>query len=264
MKQTFRDHLGDLIEIDYPPKRIISLVPSITELICYLKSANQKLLGRTKFCVHPKEQLNDVTDIGGTKNLHFDRIRELNSDLIIGNKEENTPKDIYTLKREFPVWMSDVNTVDASFQLIEDIGELLFSNEKAFGLVQSLKAQKKSWKVFNGQSVLYLIWKKPYMGVGSNAFIHDILLQCGLNNCLEREVRYPELTENQIIKLNPDFIFLSSEPFPFKEKDAHYFQNLMPNSKVIIANGELFSWYGSRLLQLKSYLDTLKLLLKSR
>lgn len=232
------------------PNRVVSLVPSQTELLFEL-GLEDRVVGITKFCIHPDEWFITKTRIGGTKNLHFDVIRELNPDLIIANKEENTREDIEALEKDFPVWVSDVNDLDSALQMIESISEItdsdasLLINKIATGFaeLQPLNSSKR---------VLYLIWKNPFMAAGSDTFINDMLERCGFENVVS-ETRYPELTEQQIIDLNPEVILLSSEPFPFKEAHIKEFQELLPNATIKLVDGEMFSWYGSRLKYAPSY-----------
>jgi ABC-type Fe3+-hydroxamate transport system substrate-binding protein len=232
------------------PMRIISLVPSQTELLYYL-GLEKEVVGITKFCIHPDEWYRIKDRVGGTKSLDIEKIRQLKPDLIIGSKEENEQSDIKALMEIAPVWMSDIFNLDDAIQMIHSVGQIsnkaVESNElvkriqEQFELLNSLKEDK---------TVLYFIWQEPMMLAGKNTFIDSMLQQCGLTNLAGNE-RYPEATGKE----NPDFIFLSSEPFPFGEKHISEFQQLYPKSKVVLVDGEFFSWYGSKLKDAPNYFN---------
>lgn len=261
MKKIFTDQLDNRIAFAFPPKRIISLVPSQTELLFDL-GLDIEIVGVTKFCIHPKEKVNAKTKIGGTKKLDLDKIRSLKPDLIIGNKEENEKSDIETLQQEFPVWMSDIINLEDAKEMIHRIGELTDRSPEAAYLIHLIHAgfqdlQKLALEKRISQKVLYMIWKKPFMAAGRNTFIDDVLRRVGLQNVLG-ESRYPMLDAVDISVLKPDLVFLSSEPYPFKEKNVEEFRSLLPESSVLIVDGEMFSWYGSRLVKAIGYLFDLQ------
>ncbi|MBY0244077.1 MAG: helical backbone metal receptor [Sphingobacteriaceae bacterium] len=257
MQRQFTDQLNRNISVNFPPKRIISLVPSQTELLFDL-GLTTEVVGITKFCIHPKEKFKTTTKIGGTKTLNIELIKSLAPDLIIGNKEENTKEEIEALMPLFPVWMSDIFTLKDAQSTISQIGDLVNKAPEAnylnhlisqgFNDIQTLGAQAS----FNKKTVLYLIWKKPYICAAKNTFIDDILSINGLENCV-KDQRYPELKPEEIVAYQPHFIFLSSEPYPFKEKDIAELQTLLPNTKILLVDGEMFSWYGSRLVKAVQY-----------
>ncbi|MCO4818188.1 MAG: ABC transporter substrate-binding protein [Bacteroidetes bacterium] len=252
----YTDQMGHQIELQGVPKKVVSLVPSQTELLYYL---GVKPVGQTVFCIHPSNEFKSAKKIGGTKKLQLDAIRTLQPDLIIGNKEENDAEQIKTLQAEFPVWMSDINTVDDSYDMLRSIGHifhktdetdnLIFSTQEAFNRLIAPNLERRE--------ILYLIWNKPFYGVGTNTFIHDVLDKSGFSNALKDLTRYPELTVDEINNINPDYIFLSSEPFPFKEEHKSEIAQLCPNAKVVLVDGEMFSWYGNRLRLTPKYINQL-------
>lgn len=255
MESVFKDQLGSTITLKSYPERIISLVPSQTELL-YDLGLEAEVVGITKFCVHPKQWYRQKTRVGGTKKLHLDRIRELQPDLIIGNKEENEEKQIRELMKEYPVWMSDVHSLEDAVEMIKSVGKITGTAKKAENLVEKIKTAFNELPKSKPFKVGYFIWRKPYMVVGGDTFINDMLKRCGWINVFEKKTgRYPEVTEKEISKAELDYILLSSEPFPFKEKYKEEFQALSPQSKVVLVDGEMFSWYGSRLLKAKPYLE---------
>lgn len=251
----FYDQLNNQIELDAFPKRIVSIVPSQSELLWDL-GLKEELVGITKFCIHPKELFETVTRIGGTKTLNINKIRDLKPDLIIGNKEENEYSQIMELQKEFKVWMSDIYNLNGSLEMIRSLGEIVNRKEQADHLAGTIDLSfndlNKIWK-----SVLYLIWK-PYMAAGKATFIGDMLQRMGLQNVIEKEdSRYPELTMKEICVLNPEILLLSSEPFPFKNEHLEEFKQQLPNTKILLVDGELFSWYGSRLKKSVAYFNEL-------
>ena len=168
--------------------------------------------------------------------------------------------DIERLEKDFPVWVSDVNDLDSALEMIDSIGQITDSDsdsirkeiELEFGNLKLLTTDLKT---------LYLIWKNPYMVAGSDTFIHDLMLRCGLKNVVGAS-RYPELTSDEIANLNPTLVLLSSEPFPFKENHIEEFQKQLPNTKITLVDGEMFSWYGSRLRLAPAYFKSLLAALK--
>lgn len=256
MIRRFTDQMGQVIELAQTPQRIISLVPSQTELICDL-GLESKIIGLTRFCVHPKNKFLSTPRIGGTKNLDFDKIASLQPDLIIGNKEENERHQIEKLKEHYPVWMSDIFTLEDALEMIISVSDMLEVQAKGNDIARKIKTDfSQLLKLEQPKSVAYFIWKKPYMLAGKNTFINDMLKHMGLKNCTD-ELRYPEVSPSQLKNLNPDIIFLSSEPYPFKEKNIQEMKAILPNSTILIVDGELFSWYGSRLQYSTKYFNCL-------
>jgi ABC-type Fe3+-hydroxamate transport system substrate-binding protein len=254
--EVFRDQMGFTVESKIPPQRIISLVPSQTELLFDLGLADQ-LVGVTKFCVHP-EAAKTKSKIGGTKKFDFDSIEKLKPDLIIGNKEENYEEGINKLREKYPVWMSDIFSLEDAYSMMLELGRVTNTQQKSIVLVDRIKQNFSSNKKFLPLRVLYLIWKQPWMAAGKNTFIDSLITKLGLVNAID-EARYPELSNEKIMLTAPDVIFLSSEPYPFREKHISELRSLVPNSKVVLTDGEFFSWYGSRLLKAPDYFESLRI-----
>jgi ABC-type Fe3+-hydroxamate transport system substrate-binding protein len=256
MQRTFTDQLNRKVTINYPPKRIISIVPSQTELLFEL-GLTEEVIGITKFCVHPAAQFKAKIKVGGTKKLDIGLIRNLKPDLIIGNKEENTKENIELLSSEFPVWMSDVNNLDDAMKLIGQIGELVDREPEAAYLNHLINAgftdlQTLALQLGIDKKVAYLIWKDPYMLAGRGTFINDILMKIGLTNIIKQS-RYPEIEMNELAALKPELVFLSSEPYPFREKHVADLKLILPEAEIMLVDGEMFSWYGSRLVKAVQY-----------
>lgn len=251
----FTDQLNSQIELTAFPKRIISLVPSQSELLWDL-GLREELIGITKFCIHPKEMFNSVKRIGGTKTINIDVIRELQPDLIIGNKEENDQSQIIELQNEFKVWMSDIYNLDDSLEMMQLVGKVVNREKSAEQITKTINDSFIDLKTTE-KKVLYLIWK-PYMAAGKATFIGDMLQRMGMQNVLDDvNGRYPALSVAEIRNLNPELLLLSSEPFPFKEEHIEELQQHLPVTKILLVDGELFSWYGSRLKKSVSYFNDL-------
>lgn len=237
------DQMGREVIVTSPPHRIISLVPSQTE---FLLDINAPVVGRTKFCIHPSEKVKGIPNIGGTKNFRLDAIRDLKPNLIIGNKEENYADGITELEKEFPIWMSDIFTLNDSFQMMTTIGRLVNREKETARVIGECKESLEKVKGTRSGKVIYLIWKNPWMAAGKNTFIDHMLTYLGYENLIKDD-RYPELTDDKIKELHPDIILFSSEPFPFTKKHLNQAESQWPKSMSQLVDGELFSWYGSRL-----------------
>ncbi len=258
--RTFTDQMNREVRVNFPPRRIVSLVPSQTELLFDL-GLDAEVVGITKFCIHPRDRFKTTPKVGGTKLLHMDRIRELQPDLILGNKEENEREQIEALMKEFPVWMSDIVTLEDALGMIEGVGEITGKTAAARSLTGSIRSGfgKLAAAADGGAPVraLYLIWKDPYMAAGPGTFIDQVMQAGGWENVVT-ESRYPEVPASAIRDMDPDVVFLSSEPYPFRDRHLAEIREICPRSTVMLVDGELFSWYGSRLMRTPEYLVSLK------
>lgn len=250
----YKDQLGNSIFLEKSPQRIISLVPSQTELLVDL-GLEDRLVGVTKFCIHPTYIKKEKAIIGGTKNYRFDVIQSLNPDLIIGNKEENEKEGIEKLMEDYPVWMSDIFNLEDSLSMIRELGSLLDVKDKAESIASRIAKDFENPIPFKGTAV-YLIWDNPIMTAGQGTFINVMLKLSGFDN-LSQTDRYPQMEMEDIKELNPEYLLLSSEPFPFKEKHVDFFKSHFPNTQILLVDGEMFSWYGSRLLKSRKYFESL-------
>lgn len=233
---------------ELPYKRIISLVPSLTELLIDLGLKDQ-LVGRTRFCIHPKDKVKDIEIVGGTKNPSLEKIIELEPDLIIANKEENRKEDIEVLQAYTKIHVSDIETVEDALLEISSMGTLLGVKGSARKLVSSITSTLSEIPAGRSLSVAYFIWKDPWMTVGNDTYIHHVLKRYHLENVFGNQTRYPKTTLKELAAKNPDLILLSSEPYPFKEKHIQELEEACPVAKIKLVNGEWFSWYGSRMVK---------------
>lgn len=261
---VYTDQLRRSIELASPPQRIISLVPSQTELLFAL-GLGDRVVGITKFCIHPEEWFRTKRRVGGTKQYDLEKIRALQPDLILGNREENERTQIELLASEFNVWMSDIYTLADALAMISSVGCMLEKQAEAARLrerIESGFAHLAADFQTNTAPLVraaYFIWRKPYMVAGHSTFINDMMRRCGLDNVFAANPssRYPTISAEELKEATPELILLSSEPFPFAEKHLEEFQNMSPRSTPMLVDGEIFSWYGSRLLRAPDYFRTL-------
>lgn len=252
--KVFIDMLGRDVEVCFPPKRIISVVPSQTELLFDL-GLSDEVVGITKFCVHPDSWYRTKERVGGTKKLNIEKIRELKPDLIIANKEENDKSQIETLAKEFPVWISNIQSIPQSLQMIQVVGQLTGTETKANALVDEIvQGFTNLNKATKPKRVAYFIWYNPWMSIGGDTFINDVIKAIGWQNVLAGKQRYPAISLDELKKYNPELVLLSSEPFPFGEKHIMEVKAALLNVEVKLVDGEMFSWYGSRLKKAVNYL----------
>ena len=259
--KTFTDQLGTLHQFDNTPKRIVSLVPSQTELL-YDLGLEDSIVGITKFCVHPVHFKSIKKIVGGTKQVKIDKIKELRPDIIIANKEENTKEMVEELSRICPVWVTNIITVEDNLQMIADFGQLFNKRTEAQKWLDKLNFAFRDFQLFIKDQPIkkaaYFIWANPYMVAGKETFINELLKLNHFQNIYEEKGRYPEIELKRIrLEGDPDLVFLSSEPFPFKDEHAFEIGRFTHHAKTIFVDGEYFSWYGSRLVKAFEYFKKL-------
>ena len=240
--------------------KAISLVPSITETL-YSLGLNEEVVGITKFCVHPQDWFRTKERIGGTKNIHIQKIRELQPDLIIANKEENVKEQVEELANDFEVLLTDVNNFEEALQMLRAVGNAVSKGFEADQLIAGIERKFSKINPAEQKTAAYLIWENPYMTVGGDTFIHEMMKKAGFENIFADTNRYPETQINELKELKPEYLLLSSEPYPFKQKHSDELQQQLPGTKVILVDGEMFSWYGSRMLLAADYFRRLRLFL---
>lgn len=257
MTRLFTDMTGREVAIPYPPQRIVSLVPSQTELL-YDLGLDATVVGITKFCVHPEDWFRNKKRVGGTKTVHIDIVKSLRPDLIIANKEENTREQVEELAKIYPVWVSDIKTVNEGLDMITQVGDIVGKTPEAKRLAEEIKDGFGSLSANVAPlKVAYCIWKNPWMAAGGDTFISDVISRIGWQNVLSESMRYPEISPAALMGIGVDLVLLSSEPYPFKEKHIDEIKELLPDAKVLLVDGEMFSWYGSRMKPAIAYLKVL-------
>ncbi|HTD94979.1 MAG TPA: helical backbone metal receptor [Chitinophagaceae bacterium] len=249
----FIDQTGKTIQLVHPPHRIVSLVPSQTELLAELQ-LDREVAGITKFCIHPEDWFRKKQRVGGTKQLHLEAIRALKPDLILANVEENVREQVEALADLCPVWVSDVSNLETALEMIRQVGLLTGRVKQARELISTIEMR------FNDYTpappflkATYLIWRDPYMTAGGDTFIHAMMEKAGFENAFKKNTRYPAVTIDDIRHSGTEVLLLSSEPFPFAQKHVDELQAQLPATKIILVDGEMFSWYGSRMKYAPGY-----------
>ena len=256
MQSKWNDQTGRTIILNRPPKTVISLVPSITETLIHCCNPGQ-VIGRTKFCIHPHEVVHNIPSIGGTKHIRIKEVYSLIPDIIIANKEENTREDVALLAEKHPVYVSEILNTNSLLEFLNHMAEI-FNNKSFYELSEAIIHKRENFKPLKSHiRVAYLIWRRPYMTVGGDTFINHMIEEAGLINVFCYKERYPEVTMEEIMNHNPDFILLSSEPYPFKKKHIDEMDVNYNRNQIRIVDGEIFSWYGVRNLKAYDYFKEL-------
>lgn len=235
--------------------KIVSLVPSITEALFDLGLTENEVVGRTKFCIHPQDKIKNVAVIGGTKNINIEKIKALQPDLILANKEENVKEQVEALMDDCKVMVTNIDTIEDNYYLLKNLGKLFGKEDRAQLFNLKIYDILNQAKLDVPVKAAYLIWNNPYMTIGSDTFIHRILSEIGFENIFKNKTRYPQITTEDLA--DADVIMLSSEPFPFKEKHIEELQAFYPDKKIMIVDGEAFSWYGTHIAKCENYFKEL-------
>ncbi|HET7628175.1 MAG TPA: helical backbone metal receptor [Bacillales bacterium] len=255
--RNMKDHLGRETAYPFPPKRVVSLCPSITETLFDLGLTEKEVVGRTRYCIHPESLVKQVRTVGGTKKIKTDVVAELKPDLIIAEKEENPKETIEALEKDFPVFVADVRSYEDALTMIRDLGKLLDREKKAEALTEKIEQKFDFFGRVSPRSMAYLIWKNPYMAAGSDTFIDSMLQKAGFTNVFaNRPERYPEIEVADLRQASPEFVFLSSEPYPFQDADRKELREHLSGCEIVAIDGEI-CWYGSRMLKAADLLNQL-------
>jgi ABC-type Fe3+-hydroxamate transport system substrate-binding protein len=251
------DASGVAVDLARPPRRIVSLVPSLTETICALGLADA-LVGITVYCVEPREVVSGKTRIGGEKNPDLDKIRELDPDLVIANIEENLRDHVDTLRSwSIPVWVTYPRTVAEGIRLIAELGAVTGTDARARELLSEIEPlYDRVTKAAVGRPpvpVFYPIWRGPYMTINRDTYIHDLLRVCGGRNVFaDRGERYPTVTLDEVAAQRPAVILLPDEPFRFRRAHLADFAGCVDvpavrDGRIHLVDGKPFSWHGPRI-----------------
>jgi ABC-type Fe3+-hydroxamate transport system substrate-binding protein len=253
------DASGVAVELRRLPRRIVSLVPSTTEILCAL-GLGEALVGVTVYCVEPRDVVRGKTRIGGEKNPDLEKIRALEPDLVIANIEENVRDDIDRLRAwSIPVWVTYPRTVAEGIQLIGELGELTGSSARAAELLRDIEPLHERVRMATARrppvAVFYPIWRGPYMTINGDTYIHDMLKVCGARNIFaDRPERYPTVTLDEVAARRPDVILLPDEPFRFRRAHLADFAKYtdvpaVRDGRIHLVDGKPFSWHGPRIAE---------------
>ncbi|WP_019152973.1 ABC transporter substrate-binding protein [Robertmurraya massiliosenegalensis] len=255
MLKKMEDHLGRKVGYHFPPQRIVSICPGITETL-YELGLEKEIVGRTRYCIFPEDKVAHATIVGGTKDIDIEIVKSLNPDVIIAEKEENTKEMVALLARSYPVFVAEVQSIQDSYRMIEDMGNITNFESNAKNLINAIKNEFNTIPKVNGKRAAYVIWRNPYMVVGSNTYINSVMEAMGFENPFSTSKnRYPSVTKEELQESQLDYIFLATEPFHFKEKHKKEFQEFIPNVPPMIVDGEMF-WYGAKMKVAAEYFRT--------
>ena len=249
------DDRGIPLELDGVPQRIVSLVPSLTETLVDL-GAEERIVGVTKFCTRPDHLRRERTRIGGTKGINLAQVMDLKPDLVIANLEENEAQDVMALEiAGVPCWVCDVRTVERAMSLLVDLGGLIGCRAEGEALLQEVRRGWGAAGVSGGSTagpVAYAVWRNPWMWAGRDSYIQSVMRWWGWTPWPE-DARYPEYPMDQLEAEGVHRVLLPSEPFPFKEEHRAECLGL----DAVLVDGEMFSWYGSRMRHVPEYMAAL-------
>src|SRR5690625_1728071 len=232
--------------------RCYSLCTPITDTLMHIQ-LKEEVVGQTRFCIHPHDEDKTVINVGGTKDIQLDRIQQLQPDLIIAEKEENTKEMVAALDVDYQVYVFEIQTIQDALRMIHDLGELTDRQRLATELNTRIDEAFARLPKMKGQRVAYIIWQHPFMVVGQDTYIHTVLESMGFVNPFTAFAgRYPEVTATDLQAAKLDYLFLATEPFPFREQHQAEFARLLPDTPTFIVDGEMF-WYGPKMLEAAAY-----------
>ena len=256
---ALRDATGIALDAPGPPLRIVSLIPSTTETLCALGLADV-LVGVTAYCREPAAITRTKTRVGGEKDPDLDRIRALAPDLVVANIEENVAAHVETLRGwGIPVWVTYPRTVAGALTMIRELGEVTGARAAATAMLAELEPLVERVRAATGARppvpVFYAIWRDPYMTVGPDTYVHDVLAVCGAANVFgNASERYPAVTLDAVAARRPAVILLPDEPFRFRavhvrDFDAYPDVPAVRDGRVLLVDGKPFTWHGPRLAE---------------
>jgi ABC-type Fe3+-hydroxamate transport system substrate-binding protein len=253
------DASGVDVTLAAPPLRIVSLIPSVTEILFAL-GLGDAVAACTIFCTEPAAGVASKVRIGGEKNPKLDLILELGADLVVANVEENVREHVESLRAwGIPVYVTYPRTVADGVRLIEELGDLTGRGEVGRAIARDLGerlARQEARRAGRPAARVFCpVWRRPYMSINGDTYVHDMLAVCGGENvCAGAAARYPEIALDQVAVARPDVILLPDEPYRFRPPHAADFAAYpdMPavrHGRVHFVDGKLLSWYGPRIAQ---------------
>jgi ABC-type Fe3+-hydroxamate transport system substrate-binding protein len=253
------DDIGLKVELERPPARVVSLVPSWTQTLFAL-GAGEMVVAATRFCVEPAEALAGIPRVGGTKNPNLREIVKLKPDLVIANAEENRREDIERLRElGVPVLTTYPRTVPGAVESILRLGRALDREAQAAALareitlsVSGIEAGLGVWSKLRLRAFCP-IWKKPWMTFNADTYAHDVLRMMGFNNVFASAgERYPRTTVEEAVEHRPDIVLLPDEPYEFDHDDLEEMKAMLPvalGRRVLLISGRDLHWYGVHMVE---------------
>jgi ABC-type Fe3+-hydroxamate transport system substrate-binding protein len=251
-----RDDLGDEVVLTEIPRRIVSLVPSMTETVIDLGAAD-RLVGITRYCVHPAEVVARIPRVGGTKGFSFEKIASMKPDLVLANKEENRKHHVERLRKTYRVFVSHPRTVEEAVGMVRSIGALTGRSVEASEFAAScdrVLASLEPSVVEPSLRTLCMIWREPWMAAGADTYMNALLARVGFDNVFApADGHYPKTTLAEIVERKPDVIILPDEPYAFgaenKEHMERYVKDHGGAARAVLFDGSLLTWFGTRTLK---------------
>ena len=255
----FYDATGAAVVLPAPPRRIVSLIPSVTEIL-FVLGAGSSVAGCTVYCTEPPEGVATKTRVGGPKNPKLDVIRELGADLVVANVEENVREHVETLRRwGIPVYVTYPRSVAAGIRLVSDLGAVVSLPERGREMAAALEAAlddvRRARAGKPARRVFYAIWRGPWMTINRDTYTHDMLVLCGADNVFgQSATRYPEVTLPDVARAAPEVILLPDEPYRFRRAHLAGFDACpdipaVRDRRVHLVDGKLATWYGPRIAE---------------
>ena len=235
------------------PQKIVSLVPSLTEAL-FAFGVGKKVVGRTRYCTQPPRSVGGVEKVGGTKKVDIGRLLDLEPDLVVAVREENARESIDTLRATgVPVFLGAPETVVEALEMLRELAVLVKAPraDDVIGPIERVYEGVLSRRPARRPRLFVPIWKGPYMGVGSDTYVHDVVEVCGGKNVCDGHTRYPVVSPREIEASQPEVILLPDEPYPFSAEDlAEFYELDVPaarEDRIYLVDGKLLTWYGPRM-----------------
>ena len=246
------------------PERIVSLVPSLTEAL-FVFGAGERIVGRTRYCLWPPRAVRKVPTVGGTKKVDVTRLLELEPDLVVAVKEENSRENVEKIQDAgVSVFVGAPQSVEGALWLLRGLAKAVEAPraETTLGPVERVyRRLREETGRAETRRVFAPIWKNPYMSIGSDTYAHDVLKTCGGENVCGGSTRYPVSALEEVEKAQPEVVLLPDEPYPFCAEDIEDFYALdIPaarSDRIHLVDGKLLTWYGPRMASSLSQLAAL-------
>jgi ABC-type Fe3+-hydroxamate transport system substrate-binding protein len=248
-----------------PPERIVSLVPSLTEAL-FAFGVGERVVGRTRYCLWPPRGVGRVAKVGGTKKVDVQRVLSLEPDLIVAVREENSREDVEGLMGAgVEVFVGAPETVEDATTMLRELAERVGASGELAGAVlgpiERVYGRLRAEQPADPRRVFVPIWRDPYMSVGSDTYVHDVLKTCGGENVCGDRTRYPIVKLEEVEEMAPEVVLLPDEPYPFSAEDLPEFYGLdVPaarSDRIHLVDGKLLTWYGPRMASSLTQLATL-------
>lgn len=249
------DALGRTVPLSGSPRRVVSLVPSLTEYL-FAIGAGERLVGVTDYCIEPAAAVANLPKVRGTKNPDRELIRTLQPDLVLASKEENRQRDVVAFEAaHIPVYVTDIQSVNDAVTQLAALAAILEATPAAVPLLDAIRAELAAGTHQPTRRTLTFIWRDPWMAVGGATYADDLLRRCGAENvALGMSGRYPRATLEEFMHLAPEVILLPDEPYRFTEADRAAFAPFatvpaVSANRIHLCDGMLLTWYGPRTVE---------------